>query len=324
MQTPSLPRGKRFAFTIIDDTDVATEANVRPIYGLLQDLGMLTTKTVWPVRCPEGSANYWESETLEDAHYREFVLELQACGFEIAFHGATMESSSRARTLRALERFREIFGHDPRVHANHAHNRENLYWGVDRLDDPILRRAYAAWLHQPADYYDGHVEGSDHWWGDLARERIQYVRNLTFRELNLSRINPTLPYRDPRRPLVRWWFSATDVENAAEFKQLFAPPAQDRLEREGGVCIVATHLGKGFVKAGEVDPVIRLQLERLAERDGWFVPVGELLDWLREHKAREELPPGEWRRMQWTWMRDLVARKVRWRAARAARRSQPR
>jgi hypothetical protein len=39
------PGGKCFAFTIFDDTDVATVENIRPIYLLLEDLGMRTTKT---------------------------------------------------------------------------------------------------------------------------------------------------------------------------------------------------------------------------------------------------------------------------------------
>lgn len=40
--------GKSFAFTIIDDTDEATVANVKPIYDLLAELGIWTTKTVGP------------------------------------------------------------------------------------------------------------------------------------------------------------------------------------------------------------------------------------------------------------------------------------
>src|SRR6185436_5946929 len=49
------PGGARFAFTVMDDTDVATVENIRPIYRLFESLGMRTTKTVWPVACPEGS-----------------------------------------------------------------------------------------------------------------------------------------------------------------------------------------------------------------------------------------------------------------------------
>src|SRR6266853_1400204 len=111
----SFPGGARFAFTVIDDTDVATVENVRPIYRLLESLGMRTTKTVWPVRCEEGSRNFSLSETLDDAHYRDFVVDLHARGFEIAFHGATMETSPRDRTARALQRFQALFGAPPSV-----------------------------------------------------------------------------------------------------------------------------------------------------------------------------------------------------------------
>src|SRR5256885_7092388 len=100
----------------MDDTDVATVENVRPVYRLLEELGFRTTKTVWPVGCPEGSENFHTSETLEDAEYREFVRDLARRGFEIAFHGATMETSDRSRTLKALEEFRRAFGAPPRTH----------------------------------------------------------------------------------------------------------------------------------------------------------------------------------------------------------------
>ncbi len=70
----AFPGGARFAFTVIDDTDVATVANVGPLYRLLESLGMRTTKTVWPLACPEGSPDYQGSETLEDPGYLAFVL----------------------------------------------------------------------------------------------------------------------------------------------------------------------------------------------------------------------------------------------------------
>ncbi len=146
-------------------------------------------------------------------------------------------------------------------------------------------------------------------WGDLAGQ-ITYIRNLTFSGINLLRINPSLPYRDPRRPLIPWWFSASDAEDADAFNELISPTAQKALEREGGVCIVATHLGKGFTEAGRVNPETARLLRLLAARPGWFVPVGELLDWLRERRGGTPLlPAGEWRRMQWKWATDLAIRK---------------
>lgn len=310
-QDPGFPGGKRFAFTIIDDTDVATVENVGPVYRLLEELGMRTTKTVWPVGCPEGSRDFSSSQTLDDPEYLDFVLWLRDRGFEVTWHGATMESSPRERTLEALERFRRAFGSYPRVHANHSLNRENVYWGADRVDQPLLRAVVQRTVPTPAGYYQGHVEGSPFWWGDACAEHFEYVRNLTFDEVNLARINPSMPYRDPARPLVRWWFSASDAEDRDEFNDLLRPERQEKLEREGGFCIVATHFGKRFTRNGSVDRLTRRRLEALARRDGWFVPVGELLDHLRSRRASDELPAEEWDRMQWRWARDLVRRKLR-------------
>jgi hypothetical protein len=307
----SFPDGRRFAFTIMDDTDVATLENVAPVYRLLDELGFRTTKTVWPVACPEGSRNFSESDTLEDPEYLQFVLGLNARGFEIAYHGATMESSTRQRSERALARFRELFGAPPRVYANHASNRENLYWGAERLDDLILRALYSRTEGGNGASYQGHVAGTPWWWGDLAGQ-LTYIRNLSFSEINLLRINPSMPYRDPRRPAVPWWFSASDAEDVRAFNALIAPDAQDRLEREGGVCIVATHFGKGFTQHGAVHSETRHLLKRLAAKPGWFVPVGELLDWLRsQRQGASDLPSNEWRQMQWRWAFDLAIRKWR-------------
>ena len=305
------PNGKRFAFTVLDDTDVATIDNVAPVYRLLETLGMRTTKTVWPVSCPEGSKDFASSQTLEDESYRAFVLDLHRCGFEIASHGATMESSERERTLAAFARFQELFGAYPRVHANHAYNRENVYWGGGRLDNPILRLLYGRLNGQSAGYYEGTVPGSEYYWADWCADHILYVRNLTFGTVNLLGVNPSMPYHDPRRPAVRWWFSTADAESRREFNELLSIENQDQLERDGGVCIVSTHFGKGYVFNGAVHPVTRERLESLASRAGWFVPVGELLDWLRSQGRGSVLPQPEWRRMQWRWARDLVLRTWR-------------
>lgn len=205
----SFPDGKRFAFTVIDDTDVATVANVKPIYDLFHELGMRTTKTVWPVRCPEGSRAFGKSQTLEDDDYREFIVELRERGFEITWHGATMESSRRERTVAALDQFHRTVGGYPRIHVNHSHNRENIYWGSGRIDAPVLRALFARFAGRPAGYFLGHEQGSPYYWGDLCEQHVTYSRNLTFNEINLARVNPSMPYRDPARPLAPFWFSGS-------------------------------------------------------------------------------------------------------------------
>lgn len=310
--TPRLqfPGSARFAFTVMDDTDVATLENVRPIYRLFESLGMRTTKTVWPISCEEGSRDFSLSETMDDPHYRDFVVDLHARGFEIAFHCATMETSTRERTARALERFRHVFGAPPRVHANHALNRENVYWGAARFDDSALRFLYQVAFRQAPDFFQGHCPESPYWWGDFCIEQIEYVRNMTFSEINLLRVNPSMPYRDPTRPWVRWWFSAADAEDVDEFNNLLRVESQQQLEDEGGVCIVATHLGKGFARSGKPHAETQRLLELLAARNGWFPPVGELLDWLRAGHESDELPAVEWQRMQWRWAWDVLVRRL--------------
>lgn len=308
----AFPGGARFAFTILDDTDVATLANVRPMYELLHSLRFRTTKTVWPEGCPEGSPNFCGSETLEDDDYREFVMSLQRRGFEITWHGATMQSSKRARTLAGLEHYRETFSEYPRIHVNHALNRENVYWGVDRLDSPILRSLFGRLTGLRDGYFSGHDAASSYGWADACAKHFVYCRNLTTNDINTAKFNPSMPYRDPKRPLIPWWFSASDAETVEEFNALLHPDNQERLEREGGFCIVATHFGKGFVRDGIVDAVTRARMTELAQRQGWFPTVGELLDWLRVRRQADDgaLPAGEWRRMQWRWALDLGLRKV--------------
>jgi len=311
------PGGKRFAFTVLDDTDVSTLENVRPVYRLLESLRMRTTKTVWPVGCPEGSNNFSSSETLEDPAYREFVVDLQRRGFEVTWHCATMETSTRDRTITALERFREILGQYPRVHANHAENRENVYWGHHRIDQPFLKSLMRRASNEPPDHYRGHDPRSPYWWGDLCTQHFRYVRNLTFDRLNLATINPSMPYKDPHRPHANLWFSGSDAEDAEEFAYLLRPEQQERLEDEGGFCIVATHFGKRFVKNGAVETAVENRLRELSHRPGWFVPVGKLLDFLAGRRSNYQLPESEWRAMQWQWAWDLAQRKLRRRSQRS-------
>ena len=75
---------------------------------------------------------------------------------------------------------------------NHSCNLENIYWGEARLDG--LRRLYRfVSAFRNGRPFEGHAPESPHFWGDLCRDRIDYVRNFVFREVNLDRVNPTMP-----------------------------------------------------------------------------------------------------------------------------------
>jgi hypothetical protein len=307
------PEGRRFAFTVIDDTDVSTVENVAPVYALLERLGMRTTKTVWPLASPTEGSNFAGSESLEDPAYLDFVLDLKRRGFEITWHSPQMESSERAQIELGMDRFRERIGHFPQIHASHAENRENPYWGHRRVDLGVLRWALRRLSPFPSDHFSGDVEGTPFWWGDLARRHIRYARNLTFETTNLARVNPSMPYRDPARPMMARWFSAADAPDMRAFCRLMSPAGQDRLEQDGGFCIVATHFGKGFAPHGTLEPVFVETMERLAERPGWFPTVGMLLDWLLDQRESDDLPRWEWARMQVRWFLEGLLRHGRYR-----------
>lgn len=304
-----IPDDRAFAFSLFDDTDVSTLQGIRPVYDFLRELGFRTTKTVWCFD-HDGPSSYQGSHTLAHDDYREYVLGLARDGFEIAFHGASMESSARERTAAALERFREVFGQYPRCYAAHAQNRENLYWGRDRLVNPLVRRAYALLARGEADVeYGGHRPQSDFYWADLARAHLTYVRNFTYRGLDLTTVPGPLAYHDAAKPQVRRWFHTADADNVEEFNHLLRPANQERLVRRRGVAIVSTHLGKGFVRRGQLDAGTARLLEQLANRGGWLVPVGELLD---RCAATGVSPIASWTRtrLEMRWLRDAVLRKL--------------
>jgi len=297
------PDGKRFALTIVDDTEGSTLENVPPVYDLLRSLGLVTTKTVWPLgfrRTPRFGGG-----TLGDEAYRDWVLELAQSGFEVALHGGTDHSSTREETIAAIDRFREVIGADPRVHVNHFGQREGMYWGDARLDGlPAAAYRAATRLLRSDDRYYGHVEGSEYFWGDVCRERIEYVRNFTTPGVNTLRFDPLMPYHDPRRPYVRFWFSSSEAPDRDGFCRLLSDRNQDRLVAEGGLCIVYTHFAFGFSDGGRVDPRFRRTIERLADLPGWFAPVSTILDHIRTRPGwRPEPPVHDIRRIQRRWLR---------------------
>jgi hypothetical protein len=302
------PEGKRFAFTIVDDTEASTVENTKPVYDLLESCGIRTTKTVWPLGFSRKPL--YGGGTLEDPDYRAWVLELQAAGFEIALHGATDHSSTREETRRALDLFREVVGHDPRLHANHFGQAENIYWGEARLDGlpRLVYRAANAVLRRHARYF-GHVEGSEYFWGDLCHDRIEYVRNFSFPRLNTLRADPLMPYHDPRRPYVRFWFSASETPGLDSFCALLAAEEQDRLVEEGGACIAYTHFGFGFAESGRPHPRFARVVERLAGLPGWFVPASTLLDYLRSQADWQAQPGmGRLRALERRWLLSKLRR----------------
>ena len=298
------PGRKRFAFTIFDDTDLETVENGPGVYAFLTGLGMRVTKSVW-VLPPTGEARY-DGSCCADPAYREWALGLQRSGHEIALHNVASSTSTREATLAGLDRFREIFGHDPRTLANHVGNLEAIYHGEDRVTGSRRALYNVLTRGRRRRLFEGHVPGSPLFWGDLCAERVSYVRNFVFRDIDTLAACPPMPYRDRSKPYVDAWFAASEGANPASFAQTIAEPAQDRLEADGGLCIMYTHLGAGFWRDGALDPDFERLMTRLAARDGWFAPVAEILDHLRQSYGVTDLDAGQRRELEWRWLRDKM------------------
>ncbi len=299
------PEGKKFAFTIFDDPDSQRLADGRKVYALLADLGFRTTKAVWPlgpVREPNSPG-----DTCADPLYREDAIALQELGFEIGYHNATLHSSTRAETIQALDAFRQYFGHDPVSMANH-YNEEAIYWGPARLSGTRRAIYNAVTLGRTRNRHFGHVEGHPSFWGDICRERIRYCRNFVFADINTLAECPGMPYHDRDRPYVNAWYAASEGSNVARFTCTVAEAHQDRLESEGGACIMYTHFGHGYVENGEMNSRFRHLMTRLSRKNGWFVPVGTLLDYLREKHGDGEITRADRARIERRWLWEKVFR----------------
>jgi hypothetical protein len=204
MKKVSWPDSKLFAFTIFDDTDLSTLANVQTVYSFLENCGLRITKSVWPIKGnkkPTIGGDTCSSICNGPRHCRKRL--------EIGFHLATFHTSQREQTQTGLEKFRQLFGHWPKSMSNHADCSEGIYFGAQRLNYPtkliynLLTRA------RYRNYFRGHLRGDPVFWGDYCQKYVRYVRNFVFRDINTLKECPFMPYHDPDRPYVNWWFASS-------------------------------------------------------------------------------------------------------------------
>lgn len=293
------PAGKQFAFTIIDDTDMATLETVRPIYDYLDSVGLRTTKTVWVTGPKTPPANPSDAgDTLEREEYAAYIRLARRRGFEIALHNVSSHSSTRDQVTAGIETFRQIIGVFPRINVQHEKNRENLYFEFAQRGGyrppafrtrafQCLKRLVNRGGNSPAPQNCGccgEDTRSDYFWGDLCRTTIQYVRsNVFFQDLNTLKCNPLAPYASNDTPYVNYWFDSSNGQDVRCFNSILNSRNIATLKRECGCSILYTHFGKGF--SVRTDGVFELNQETkrclrgiAGDSDGWYVPVGDILD----------------------------------------------
>ncbi|HKB09021.1 MAG TPA: hypothetical protein VKD69_00150 [Vicinamibacterales bacterium] len=302
---PLWPEGKSFAFTVFDDPDAQGYDEGRMVYSFLADLGLRTTRGVWPgpaVRTPNSPG-----ETCENAAYRGHSIALQAAGFEIGYHHTTKHSSTRDEIIRGLDAFRAYFSRDPQTMANH-YNTEAIYWGSRRVTPPLRAVYTVATFGRKNGVHFGEVEGHPSFWGDVCRERIQYCRNFVFSDINTLAACPWMPYHDPLRPYVNAWYASTEGSNVERFTVAIAERHQERLEEQGGACIMYTHFGHGYVEGGRLHARFRTLMQRLSRKNGWFVPVNVLLDHLRQRREPLAITGRQRRSLEQRWLWEKMFR----------------
>tara|TARA_B100000029_G_C17538764_1_gene945886 strand:+ start:595 stop:1527 length:933 start_codon:yes stop_codon:yes gene_type:complete len=298
------PNNKKFAFTIFDDTDRSNLENSRLIYNCLNDLGFKTTRSVWINK--GNSKDGTEGVTCDDKSYLEWILQLKEKGFEIGYHNTTFSSSEREEIKEGLIKFKKTFGKTPIVMANHSENRENIYWGSHRLSGSRRLAYNILTLFKRNKYYFGHDKTSKFFWGDLCKENISYVRNFVFSDINTLKSCPFMPYKDSTKPFVNYWFASSEGNNVETFNKCISEKNQDRLEKEGGACIMYTHFADGFVQNGKLSEKFKEQMTRLGKRDGWFVTVSTLLEFLKKENKNPEIDSKQRRLLEWKWLFDKL------------------
>ena len=295
------PNSKSFAFTIFDDTDNSTLNNTSPVYSFLYNNGFLTTKSVWTTTSDYGTHN---GETCLEIEYLNWLKNLNELGFEIGYHMASCGSSTREETEKSLEDFRDYFGYYPISMANHSFCKNNIYWGDARLSG-IPRFFYnLLTLGSRNNISEGHIPGSKYFWGDICEEKIKYVRNFVFNDINTLKKCPGMPYYDKKKPFVNNWFASTNGIHSNEFLKVISELNQDRLEEEGGASIIYTHFADGFVNNGKLNNDFKILMKRLSEKNGWFVPVNQLLDYLLKNNKKFIKPNIS--RLERSWLLDKI------------------
>jgi hypothetical protein len=111
-----------------------------------------------------------------------------------------------------------------------------------------------------------------------------------------------MPYHDSQRPYVNYWFASSEGADINFFNKCISEKNQDRLEKEGGACIMSTHFAKGFYKNGVVNPRFKFLMKRLSKKNGWFVPVSTMLDYLLKIKGCHNITDKERNQLERKWL----------------------
>jgi len=128
-----------------------------------------------------------------------------------------------------------------------------------------------------------------------------------FGDINTFKACPVMPYHDPVRPFVNYWFASSEGANVDSFNVTVNEANQDRLAREGGACIMYTHFASRFLENSRLNERFKILMERLSKMNGWFVPVNTLLDYVLRMRGHYVITQRERSALESRWMWHKIA-----------------
>jgi hypothetical protein len=277
------PGGKNFTFTFTDDPDKNNINDKKIVYDFLIEQGIRSTVLVYVKKATKTNMmpivpikNYRYGDTLEKEEYREYIKYLQSIGFEIGTHTISAGADYREETLAGYEYFKEVLGQYPKQVIMHSHNLDNLYWGKYIFSNSIVQWILGLFVKVP---YGGHIEGNPYFWGDFAQKNVKYVRLWGTTELNTLAYNPNMPYHDPDKKYVNYFYSFSDGYNHEVLMEMLTDENIKEFKEQRGLSIVYTHFAAEFVRDSVLSPGFQEQLIKIAsDTTGWFAPASEVLD----------------------------------------------
>lgn len=275
------PHPFRWAFSFIDDNDFSTLTSARTAYDYCLAHGFMATKTVW-MHAPRRECGSPVAQppipgaTLDEPEYLEYMQQLHARGVELCLHDASAGNNLREEILQAFAGFESLFGYVPRVHVFHAFNCDHPYWGAQHYSSAVAR--WLARIFAGRYQYYGHDPDSPHYWSDVCRRLITYVRLYRTRQFNVLRCNPSMPYHLSDKPDVRLWFSASSSRTRLH---RLGERELDALAREDGAFLLYSYSAHLALKKSPTTlaPDVAAALQRISRRtDCWRPTVSRLLD----------------------------------------------
>ncbi|MBN1602167.1 MAG: hypothetical protein JW915_11190 [Chitinispirillaceae bacterium] len=277
---PPAPYSAGIAIT--DDPDNGTFANFKTIYDLLSDLKLPTTRAMWiydamePTGTPSLPIKFFSS-LLTEKRCLDYCKKLHSEGFEFCLHGASSGNNKREYTIAALDYLEREIGASE-TFICHSKNAENIYWEDKCIPLSILKPLVR--MYSKNSCY-GEIEHSPYFWGDVCRNRIEYIRLFRTRMVNTLAFNPNMPYHIFEMPYVNFWFSATK----GYLPNLINPEQLDALCLSNGAGIFYQYLHKYIDDKGTIKPDVIQGLKCLSSDKRIMVrSASEILNRLKQFK----------------------------------------